>query len=84
MELYQAKLKLQAEHLKPETKQAEPKSNDNNTVKPAKLKLPDLKITPFDGTYGDWPRFWGQFSANIDKSNIPPVNMFGYLREYLC
>jgi hypothetical protein len=84
IELYQAKLKLQAEHLKPETKQVELEPNDNNTVKPAKLKLPDLKITPFYGTYGYWTRFWGQFSVNIDKSNIPPMNKFGYLREYLC
>ncbi|CAB4015414.1 Hypothetical predicted protein [Paramuricea clavata] len=31
----------------------------------------------------DWPRFWGQFSENIDQSAIAPVTKFSYLRELL-
>lgn len=42
-----------------------------------------LVITKFNGTYADWPRFWGQYSESIDKSNVPPVTKFTYLHELL-
>ena len=29
----------------------------------------------------DWPRFWGQFSENIDKTSVAPITKFTYLRE---
>ena len=47
-------------------------------------KLPKLVITKFNGTFQDWPRFWGQFSASIDKSSIASVTKFSYLRELLA
>ena len=31
----------------------------------------------------DWPRFWGQFTENIDKSLATPITKFAYLRELL-
>ena len=46
-------------------------------------KLPKLVITKFNGTFADWPRFWGQYSETIDKSNVPPVTKFAYLRDLL-
>ena len=46
-------------------------------------KLPKLVITKFNGTFQDWPRFWGQFSEAIDKSSIASVTKFSYLRELL-
>lgn len=46
-------------------------------------KLPKLTITKFDGTYKDWPRFWGQFTETIDKTSVPPITKFSYLRELL-
>ena len=54
------------------------------SVKQLQAKLPKLTITTFDGSYGDWPRFWGQYSETIDKSSVPPVTKFTYLRELLC
>ena len=36
-------------------------------------KLPKLVITKFDGSHMDWPRFWGQFSENIDKTSVAPI-----------
>ena len=42
-----------------------------------------LVITRFNGTFADWPRFWGQYSETIDKSNVAPVTKFTYLRELL-
>ena len=49
----------------------------------SQAKLPKLVITKFNGTYADWPRFWGQYSESIDKTNVPPVTKFTYLRELL-
>ena len=47
-------------------------------------KLPKLVISKFDGSFMDWPRFWGQFCEAIDKSSIAPITKFTYLRELLC
>ena len=44
-------------------------------------KLPKLVITKFKGTHADWPRFWGQFEAEIDKSGVPQATKFSYLKE---
>lgn len=49
----------------------------------SQAKLPKLVITKFNGTYADWPRFWGQYSESIDKTDVPPVTKFTYLRELL-
>ena len=46
-------------------------------------KLPKLVITKFDGTYMDWPRFWGQLEETINKTSIPNVTKFTCLRELL-
>ena len=43
-----------------------------------KAKLPKLVITRFQGTHLDWQRFWGQFEAEIDKSDIGSVAKFSY------
>ena len=45
------------------------------------LKIGKLNRSKFNGTYTDWPRFWGQYS--IDKSSVPPVTKFTYLRELM-
>ena len=47
-------------------------------------KLPKLVISQFNGSHMDWPRFWGQFTENIEKSSIAPVTKFAYLRELLA
>ena len=49
--------------------------------KKSTAKLPKLVITPFKGSYNDWLRFWGQFSANIDLADISEVMKFSYLKE---
>jgi hypothetical protein len=46
-------------------------------------KLPKLVITKFNGTFTDWNRFWGQFTESIDKSSLPAITKFSYLRELL-
>ena len=46
-------------------------------------KLPKIEISRFDGSLLDWPRFWGQFNATVDKRSVAPVNKFAYLCGFL-
>lgn len=46
-------------------------------------RLPKLVITIFGVTLTDWPRFWNQFEAEIDRSDVPSVTKFSYLKELL-
>ena len=77
--LQRAKLKLKTEL------QAEKTSSQNShqtaSSSSVQAKLPKLVITKFDGSYMDWPRFWGQFSETIDKTSVAPITKFSYLRE---
>ena len=56
---------------------------DSDAAGKSKAKLPELVITKFQGTHLDWQRFWGQFEAEIDKSDIGTVAKFSYLKELL-
>ncbi|XP_046841042.1 uncharacterized protein LOC124435137 [Xenia sp. Carnegie-2017] len=47
------------------------------------VRLPKINITKFEGEYMDWPRFWGQFTETVDKSNIAAINKFTYLCGFL-
>lgn len=38
-------------------------------------KLPKLQITPFNGSYRDWLRFWSQFKVNIESRDIHPAKI---------
>ena len=78
IKLHETKLKLQEDL---QIKAGNLKSSVETTV--GEAKLPKLVITKFNGTYADWPRFWGQYSKTIDKTNVPPVTKFTYLRELL-
>ena len=44
-------------------------------------KLPKLVITKFSREVMDWPRFWSQFKAEINCSQVPAVTKFSYLKE---
>ena len=68
--------KLQANVSKESSKVSERPKNEIY-----KVRLPKLVITPFNGTYEDWPRFWSQFEVEIDKNTIPQVTKFSYLKE---
>ena len=81
LKLEEAKIKLKAEHKKVEAPSSDISSSVSGNIE---ARLPKLTITKFDGTYADWPRFWGQYSETIDKSSTLPVTKFSYLRELLC
>ena len=75
IKLHETKLKLQEE--------LEQKKNEASDTPNTQAKLPKLVITKSNGSFADWPRFWGQYSETIDKSSVPPVTKFSYLRELL-
>ena len=69
-----------------EKKIEEAKKSQNSQVaaSPApekSAKLPKLVITKFRGELTDWPRFWSQFEAEIDKAEIAGVTKYSYLKE---
>ncbi|XP_068704462.1 uncharacterized protein [Montipora foliosa] len=56
------------------------------TASPALVKsakLPKLVITKFSRELTDWPRFWNQFDAEIDHSEVAVITKFSYLKEVL-
>lgn len=58
---------------------------ENSSVNSAtglEAKLPKLVIIKFNGTFQDWPRFWGQHSKATDKLSF--ASKFSYLRELLA
>ncbi|KAK3725254.1 hypothetical protein QZH41_001286 [Actinostola sp. cb2023] len=62
--------------LKPEASGSQPKERIN-------AKLPKLVITKFKGTTSDWLRFWNQFEAEIDQTEVNQITKFSYLKELL-
>ena len=80
MEMHEKKLKMQAK-LCMSKKNPETVECETSDIRVA--KLPKLVISKFDGSFMDWPRFWGQFSEAIDKSSIAPISKLTYLLELL-
>ena len=58
-------------------------STISHTVKPTsgQVKLQKYTITPFEGDYKDWTRFWNQFIVEVDGSTISEISKFNYLLE---
>ena len=74
LKFHKAKIEMQAEiQVESHPQQATTMPSD------IQAKLPKLMITKFDGTYMDWPRFWGQFTEAIDKMGVQPIMKFSYL-----
>ena len=74
-ELHEKKLKMKAD-LKVSQETTPTVSTPS---KQATAKLPNISIAKFEGSFLDWPRFWGQFIETIDKADIPPITKFTYL-----
>ena len=49
--------------------------------KPQAVKLQKYLpvITPFNGDYKDWLRFWNQFVVEVDNSKVSEISKFEYL-----
>ena len=82
----QFELKLEYEHKLEETRKAlgQGQANESKPLKPKiSSKLPELKITKFNGKPCNWLTFWNKFEAEIDKSDLAPTTKFAYLKEML-
>ena len=73
-EAFQARLKAELE-------MTEKKIEMEKMAKACRTKLPELKITPFKGTPGDWVRFENMFLTQIDRRDVTDAEKFGYLLE---
>ena len=80
-EIQRMKLQLKADQLSKTKSQNEEGAGQGLSSCGVQAKLLKLVITKFDGSHMDWPRFWGQFSENIDKTSAAPITKFTYLRE---
>ena len=60
---------------------AEKKIQMEKEAKASKSKLPELKISPFNGTSADWIRFENMFVSQVDSKAISDAEKFGYLLE---
>ena len=73
------------EQLKFERQQLEQKAEfeKEKVASPSKqnVKLPKLVITKYNGALENWLAFWNKFEAEIDKTGLPAVTKFAYLKE---
>lgn len=72
--------KLDIEKKIEESRAAWEKGNQASPTLPT-VKLQKYTITPFDGDYMDWLRFWNQFTVEVDGSKIAEISKFNYLLE---
>ena len=73
------------EQLKFERQQLEQKAEfeKEKVASPSKqnVKLPKLVITKYNGALENWLAFWNKFEAEIDKTGLPAVTKFAYLKD---
>ena len=79
-----AKQELEIEKRKLELRYKYEASHKDEKAELAEVKLPKLVITPFQANHPDWLRFWNEFNVEIEKSALPAVSKFGYLKELLA
>ena len=72
-EWYKRKLEMAAEATK--------KRDEAEKSRQQSVKLQKYIITPFNGAYKDWLRFWNQFTVEVDGSSISEISKFNYLLE---
>jgi len=47
------------------------------------IRLPELRLDPFNGDPKKWPTFWQLFSANIDQRPMDNIRKMSYLLTFL-
>ena len=72
--LHEAKLKLSSEY-------KEKLSQMKSLL--LRVKLPKLEISRFNGSATYFTRFWNTFTEEIDRTELPGISKFSYLKEYL-
>ena len=64
-------------------KAVEASQQEQNAKKIVSAKLLKLTITKFNGSYENWLPFINKFKLEINKTDLPPVTKFAYLKELL-
>ena len=83
-EIQQQEKELWEEKMTDELKLTETKVEMEKATKAARAKLPELKITPFNGTSVDWIRFENMFTSQIDSKPLSDEEKYGYLLELVA
>ena len=60
------------------------KKEMEKAAKAAPAKLPELKITPFNGTPVDWIRFQNIFTSQTHDKPLSDEEKYGYLLELVA
>ena len=74
-------MKLAYEKSREEAKMSHAKTTEPSPSQMKAAKLPQLVIFRFRGELTDWPHFWSQFEAEIDRAEVPGVTKYSYLKE---
>ena len=74
-------MKLAYEKKREEAKTSHAKTTEPSPSQMKTAKLPKLVISKFRGELTDWPRFWSQLEAEIDRAEVPGVTKYSYLKE---
>ena len=80
-ERFEQEKAIMEERIKAEIKLAEKKLEIEYKTKASYSKLPELKVTPFNGTMTDWVRFSNMFSSQVLSKGFSDEIKFGYLLE---
>ena len=80
-QIQQQEEELWEERMRAELAMAEKKIQMEKEAKASKSKLPEFKISPFNGTSADWIRFENMFVSQVDSKAISDAEKFGYLLE---
>ena len=78
-EIQQQEKELWQEKMRAELEMVEKKIETEKATKAACAKLPELKITPFNGTPADWIRFQNMFTSQIHDKPLSDEEKYGYL-----
>ena len=70
--------------MRAELEMAEKKIEMEKAAKATRAKLPELKITPFNGTPVDWIRFQNMFTSQIHNKPLSDEEKYGYLLELVA
>ena len=79
-EIQQQEKEQWEEKMEAELRMTERKIEMERNAKTSRAKLPELKISPFNGSSGDWIRFENMFTSQIHNKPISDEK-YGYLLE---
>ncbi len=75
---------IEMDAMKPSIDSASPTPSSSSSLSVRRVKLPELKLTPFNGNPLDWPSFWEEFSSAVHNvTELPESSKLSYLRSAL-